>query len=346
MPSPPNPPDADERGAPPADFEWPPRDELSVHEIQPRDLAGHWRRPQDGAGDGRPVAADVAWDGSTGEDVAAEPGHGEPDAEDRHRAWPPAPMAAAIAAAAIIAVGAGLTLSRSVSAPVPAEAAPLPTVTVVPAPPVAAAPPLPGPTIRLTYPVDPLPAETAPDAAPAATRPSPWPASPAESASSRTGVFEAVGETARPIAGPTVPAAPGPASASLASPAAAAIAGAPGLPVPSPVAAVAPSAMIRGVLARYEDAYDRRDVETATALWPSLDRRALTRAFASLDRQDVDFDRCDIDVDGRRGSAVCVGSVRYVPSVGRGVEKSDRITWRFDLLRSGEDWRIVGLQAR
>jgi hypothetical protein len=87
-------------------------------------------------------------------------------------------------------------------------------------------------------------------------------------------------------------------------------------------------------------------VQTAAELWPSLDQRKLTRAFASLDRQDVSFDRCDIDASAERGSAVCVGTVRYVPSVGRGVEKEGRITWTFDLTRSGEDWRIARLSAR
>ena len=103
---------------------------------------------------------------------------------------------------------------------------------------------------------------------------------------------------------------------------------------------------IRQLLQRYEDAYDHRDVRTAATLWPSLDQRALTRAFASLDRQDVSFDRCDIDASDERGSAVCVGTVRYVPTVGRGVEKEGRITWTFDLARSGDDWRIAGLRAR
>jgi hypothetical protein len=103
---------------------------------------------------------------------------------------------------------------------------------------------------------------------------------------------------------------------------------------------------IRELLRRYEAAYDRRDVATAATLWPSLDQRALSRAFASLDRQDVSFERCDIDASGGRGSAVCVGTVRYVPRVGRGVEKEGRITWTFDLTRSGEDWRIARLNAR
>ena len=84
-----------------------------------------------------------------------------------------------------------------------------------------------------------------------------------------------------------------------------------------------PDASIRSLLQRYVEAYDRRDVETAAALWPTLDRGALTRAFAGLDRQDVHFDRCDIDAAEARGSAVCVGTMRYVPSVGPAVEKED-----------------------
>ena len=106
-----------------------------------------------------------------------------------------------------------------------------------------------------------------------------------------------------------------------------------------------PDASIRSLLRRYVEAYDHRDVETAAALWPTLDRGALTRAFAGLDRQDVHFDRCDIDAAEARGSAVCVGTMRYVPSVGPDVAKEDPITWTFDLARSGEDWRIAGLTA-
>ena len=110
--------------------------------------------------------------------------------------------------------------------------------------------------------------------------------------------------------------------------------------------AYSPDAGIRSLLQKYEDAYDHRDVRSAAVLWPSLDTRALTRAFAGLDRQDVSFDRCDIDAGAERGSAVCEGTVRYVPSVGRGVEKEARVIWTFDLTRSGQDWRITRLSAR
>jgi hypothetical protein len=115
----------------------------------------------------------------------------------------------------------------------------------------------------------------------------------------------------------------------------------------APIASAAtPEDGIRSLLRRYEDAYDRRDVAAAAALWPSLDRPALTRAFDGLAAQDVHFDRCQIDASAVRGSAVCVGTVRYRRAVGRGGERADRITWTFDLARSGEDWRIDGLSAR
>jgi hypothetical protein len=135
-----------------------------------------------------------------------------------------------------------------------------------------------------------------------------------------------------------------------------ALAGVALMAAPAPVAPAAPAVAapsvrppddsIRALLQRYEEAYDHRDARSAAALWPSLDRGALARAFAGLDRQDVEFDRCDIDASGAKGSAVCVGTVRYVPSVGRAVEKTDRITWTFALARSGEDWHIDGLSAR
>ena len=118
----------------------------------------------------------------------------------------------------------------------------------------------------------------------------------------------------------------------------------------APAAAAAPDATpedgIRSLLQRYEDAYDRRDVAAAAALWPSIDRPALTRAFDGLADQDVHFDRCDIDAAAARGSAVCVGTVRYRPNVGNGAERANRITWTFDLARTGDDWRIDRLSAR
>jgi hypothetical protein len=73
-------------------------------------------------------------------------------------------------------------------------------------------------------------------------------------------------------------------------------------------------------------------------------RSMLQRYIAGLDGQDVHMDRCDIDASDTRGSAVCVGTMRYVTGVSAG--KEDRVTWTFDLARSGEDWRVAALSAR
>lgn len=300
------------------DFEWPPPagDELSIHEIH-ADTAR-----------AAPSLSPVP----LVEDVLASP---PPLLSRRSLAWP-----AALAAVGLIA-SAGWLLSGRESRMPSAEAGyqrpAAPTIAVSPAAPDGGADTAPPRlTIRATYPLDPPPAVApvvgALDPAPPALR--------------GTSTLDAprpphdMPDAPSPAAAP--PAVPG-----LGVPSATAVIGADAsVPVPSPVAALAPATLIRAVLDRYADAYDRRDVASAAALWPSLDQRALARAFASLERQDVDFERCAIDVDGARGSAVCVGTVRYVPTIGRGAEKSGRITWTFDLARSGDGWRIARLQAR
>lgn len=338
-----------DRPAPAADFEWPPADHLSVHEIDP----DAWAPPHA---------------------ATREPAIGEmQDAPPRHAGGTrrrPLWLAGSLTAAAIAAATGSWLHDQGIAKPVPAEAgytreasAPVPPV---PATDAGAVPPR--LTITATYPVDPPaadapPAEAiVPDAAPLETR-TPPAGSSAASATEAVG-DTAVGRTAETGAAATtsvpsatiaaVTAAPAAAAPTAAAPtaampavaAAAATVPAATVPVPTAVVAVAPAELIRGVLRRYEDAYDRGDVATAASLWPSLDRRALTRAFASLARQDVEFERCDIDVAAARGSAVCVGTLTYVPSVGRGVEKANRVTWTFDLARSDDEWRIAGLHAR
>jgi hypothetical protein len=231
---------------------------------------------------------------------------------------------------------------RAIEAPVPAEAgAPATVVTSVPLPTPPDANvdgPLARETIRLTYPVD----EPRTEVGPGRAEPEALAPPTAPDAASAAGTVVEARRTDAPV--DTIPA---DAAAAGLRPPDAALGAAAAVPLPSPVATtLAPSAVIEGVLRGYEDAYDRRDVDAAALLWPSLDRRALTRAFASLDRQDVEFERCDIAVDGARGSAVCLGTLRYVPTVGSGGERTGRITWTFDLARTGEAWRIAGLRAR
>jgi hypothetical protein len=230
---------------------------------------------------------------------------------------PPVPDASrrvVVAIAAVLAVTAAIavwSLSRATPPPVPVE------TVHHPAP---AAPPPPRLKIVATYPVDPA----APGATPANAR--------ATAAPPR--VAEAPGIPVAPTAAHDALAA----VASVAAPHPPAVRAAP--------AEATPEAGIRSVLQRYEDAYDRLDVAAAAALWPSLDRAALRRRFDSLASQDVSLDRCEIAAAAARGSAVCVGTLRYRPSVGNRVERTDRITWTFDLARTGADWRIDRLRAR
>ncbi len=75
-------------------------------------------------------------------------------------------------------------------------------------------------------------------------------------------------------------------------------------------------ASVREALSRYGAAYSRLDAAAALAVWPSVDARALGRAFAELRSQRVTFDDCDIAVDGSRARAACRGATTYVPRAG------------------------------
>jgi hypothetical protein len=249
-----------------------------------------------------------------------------------------------LASAAVVVAAASWTLYRITSVTTPDALAQAEKTTTVVA--TAADPPAPVPsyvTIVATYPVDDRRAandRTGADALPFVATPAeaiePAPDATLAALAPEPGLF--VDATA-PL--PDAPAAAADAGPSLSPIPVAAV-----IPPEASRAAPARDERIRHLLDQYEAAYDRRDVRTAAALVPSHDVRALSRAFDGLDRQDVSFDRCDIDAGDDRGSAVCVGRVRYVPRVGRSVEREGRITWTFHLTRLGDDWRIDRFSAR
>jgi len=121
---------------------------------------------------------------------------------------------------------------------------------------------------------------------------------------------------------------------------------------PGPSAPVAPAAplrderlAIRTALNRYEAAYNRLDVEAVHSVWPTLDQRALARAFDSLTAQRVSLQNCSVDVDGSTARANCSGNAAWTPKIGGG-ERSAARKWMFDLNESDGAWRIVHVQAR
>lgn len=113
-------------------------------------------------------------------------------------------------------------------------------------------------------------------------------------------------------------------------------------------AAVAPrndDSRVVQVLNQYARAYDRLDPNAARAIWPTVDERALSRAFASLASQDVSFDACDIDVKGNLASASCRGTASYVGKVGSRQSRTEARQWNFELKLHGDDWKIEKAQA-
>jgi hypothetical protein len=104
---------------------------------------------------------------------------------------------------------------------------------------------------------------------------------------------------------------------------------------------------IRAVLRSYQAAFEQFDPNAVQAVWPSVDTKALGRAFDGLSSQSIVFDRCDVSVAAATARAACHGGVQYVKRVGGGGTQSARRQWNFDLQKSSDGaWRIQSLNSR
>ena len=99
--------------------------------------------------------------------------------------------------------------------------------------------------------------------------------------------------------------------------------------------------IVRQVLRDYARAFERLDVQAAKALWPTVDDRALQRAFQQLDAQQVRFASCGVAVTGRDANARCRGEATYRPKVGSRVLRLTAREWTFNLSRDNDRWQIV-----
>jgi len=101
------------------------------------------------------------------------------------------------------------------------------------------------------------------------------------------------------------------------------------------------------VLDQYARAYGQLDASAARAVWPSVDERALARAFAGLQSQNVSFDNCDVNVSGATAKASCRGHASYVGKIGSREPRIEQRQWTFELKRDGNDaWKIENAQAQ
>jgi hypothetical protein len=99
-------------------------------------------------------------------------------------------------------------------------------------------------------------------------------------------------------------------------------------------------------LKRLELAYEQRDTELVKQVWPSVDARALGRAFGNLRSQQVTFDRCETRVSEPTGEMDCRGVITYVPRVGGPDQRTESRQWRFRMEKKGDSWVIGSATAR
>jgi len=149
------------------------------------------------------------------------------------------------------------------------------------------------------------------------------------------------------VTAPTPTPLPAPATVSTPAPEALATATAAARPVSAALASAASTdeADIRSALTRFRTAYSQLDAGAARDVWPSVDRRALERAFQSLKSQDLRFDQCKLTVAGARAQAACKGRATYVPRIG---DQSPRYTtreWTFELQKAAERWTISSARS-
>jgi hypothetical protein len=95
------------------------------------------------------------------------------------------------------------------------------------------------------------------------------------------------------------------------------------------------------VLHDYTRAFERLDVQATKAIWPSVDDRALQRAFERLDGQQLRFASCGVSVSGQDANARCRGEATYRPKVGPRVLRLTEREWTFNLSRDNDTWQIV-----
>jgi hypothetical protein len=125
------------------------------------------------------------------------------------------------------------------------------------------------------------------------------------------------------------------------------------VPAPADVAHGSPASRTRDdergiyhVLQQYERAYERLDVNAARAVWPSLNARALERAFGGLKEQALELSDCRIAMATREATAICGGRATYVPRVGHQTARTEPRQWTFRLRKVDQDWQIARTEVR
>jgi hypothetical protein len=99
-------------------------------------------------------------------------------------------------------------------------------------------------------------------------------------------------------------------------------------------------------LNRYQQGFNTLDAIAVHDVWPSVDVKALDRAFAQIDEQTFDLQGCRVTVTGPRAEAACSGTASYVRKVGRKAAQLESRQWTFTLRQDSEEWVIDKVDVR
>jgi hypothetical protein len=116
-------------------------------------------------------------------------------------------------------------------------------------------------------------------------------------------------------------------------------------PLPSEPARSSAEDQVNAVLARFQAGYSRLDAASVQAIWPSVDRSRLERAFRNLEWQKLEFSECRLDVTGAAATAICTGVVEYGTRVGSRRAREAR-RWTFALQEQSAGWLIQNVLMR
>jgi hypothetical protein len=100
------------------------------------------------------------------------------------------------------------------------------------------------------------------------------------------------------------------------------------------------------IVREYARAYERMDVRAAKAIRPSLDERALQKAFQQLDGQQLQLAGCGVSISGSDANARCRSNATYRPKVGSRVVHLTEREWTFNLSRGESGWQIVNTRIQ
>jgi hypothetical protein len=103
---------------------------------------------------------------------------------------------------------------------------------------------------------------------------------------------------------------------------------------------------ITTTLHRLQEAFEQRDASLAKKVWPTVNERALARAFDGLRSQSITFDQCWMNIFNVSADVECRGVMTYVPRVGSQDQRTESRQWIFRIQKDEDQWFITTAEAR